>query len=309
MAATLLELKSRALLPRPPDAEGGEEEDLEDPRKTLIRQLLEYRRFKDAAAALNDRGRDMARRFPRQFDEHLLRQAGPDEDPGPPAEMFQGVEVWDLIDAFTKVIRTLGYSKPGEVVYDDTPVEEAAAELLRRLETERSILFSQLFRTARGPTHCVTIFLAILELVRQRKIGAEQEDEFKDIRVFLRDPSAEPPPKPVTPKGARQSRDALKREHPRRPTARQVEGLHEMMEDPDIEKTEFDELLDSIQVPEVETYGPVYSDDELMGRKEAPPADGPPPGAEGAGPVAEGAPPPTDGSDAPQTNKPAPEGQ
>ena len=281
MAATLLELKSRALLPRPPELEEGEDEDLEDPRETLIRQLIEYRRFKEAAALLDDRGREMARRFPRQVDERLLDAIGPDEDPGPPAEMFQGLEVWDLISAFTQVIRTLGYSKPGEVVYDDTPIEEAGKDLLARIEKERSVLFTQLFAKARTLDYALAMFLAILELIRQRKIGVEQDADFKDFRVFLRDPAAEPPPKPVTPKGARQSSDALHRRHPRRPSAHQVGSLREMMEDPDIEKTEFDEILDSIQIPEVEAFHPMYSQDELMGKKDAPEGEAAPPPAEG----------------------------
>jgi len=296
MAATLLELKSRALLPRPPEIEEGEEEDLEDPRETLIRQLIEYRRFKEAAALLDERSRDMARRFPRQVDEHLLEEIGPDEDPGPPAEMFQGIEVWDLISAFTQVIRTLGYSRPGEVIYDDMPIEAAGTDLLARLEKERSVLFTQLFSKARNLNYCITMFLAILELIRQRKIGVEQDADFKDFHVFLRDPSAEPPPKPVTPKGARQSREALHRQHPRRPSAHQVDSLREMLEGPDLEKTEFDEILDSIQVPEVEPYHPMYSEDEVLGRKEATEGEPAAPPAEGA---AEAPPAPAGASEKP----------
>ena len=322
MAATLLELKSRALLPRPPEIEEGEEADLEDPRETLIRQLIEYRRFKDAAALLDDRGRDMGRRFPRQFDEHLLDEVGDEVDPGPPAEFFQGVEVWDLIDAFSQVIRTLGYSRPGEVIYDDTPIEEAGKELLARLEKDRSVLFTQLFSAGRSLAFCITMFLAILELIRQRKIGFEQDADFRDFRVFARDPAAEPPPKPVTPKGARQSREALHRQHPRRPSARQVENMREMMEEPDIEKTEFDQILDSIRIPEVEGLAPAYTDDEIMGRKEEPepeapaPAgeatgDSPAPGTEqgGQGPasVGDGQTPPPDSPDAGEDEPPSAE--
>ncbi len=272
MAATLLELKSRALLPRPTEPEEGEEDtDLEDPRETLIRQLIEYRRFKDAALMLDERGREMARRFPRQFDEALLKELGAEEDAAP-SDFLKGVEVWDLISAFSQVVRNLGYSQPREVIYDDTPVEEAAEELLKRIEQEKSLLFSQLFVKGAGVGRLITTFLAILELVRQRRIGAEQEEDFSDVRLFLRDPSKEEPPKPVTPKGARLSRDALDRKGPRRPSAHQTEDLRERMEDVEFEKTEFDAILDSIHVPDVEAFKPIYSDDELMGRK-APEAD------------------------------------
>ncbi len=286
MAATLLELKSRALLPRPPEIEEGEEE-TEDPRETLIRQLIEYRRFKEAAGLLDDRGRDMARRFPRQFDEDLLRDleaAAADEQP--PEELLQGVEVWDLISAFGNVIRTLGYSRPREVIYDDTPLEALTQELLRRLEAEKSVLFTQLFAGGRHINYCITMFLAVLELVRQRRIGAEQVQDFKDVRLFLRDPSAEEPLKPLRPKGARESSDALKRKHPRRPSSHQVGQVRDMMDQVELEKTEFDEILDSIVVPEVEAFKPLYSDDEIMGRQEAGPADPAAPAADSSGDAA-----------------------
>ncbi|MBE3069488.1 MAG: segregation/condensation protein A [Planctomycetes bacterium] len=274
MAATLLELKSRALLPRPPEIE-EDTADEEDPRETLIRQLIEYRRFKEVAGLLDDRGRDMARRFPRQFDEDLLGRL---ETPGdaaeePPDDVLQGIEVWDLIGAFSTVIRTLGYSRPREVIYDDTPQEELAQDLLARLETERSVQFTQLFAGGRTVNYCVTMFLAVLELIRQRRIGVEQSADFKDFHVFLRDPAAEEPPKPVRPKGARESSDALRRKHPRRPSSRQVGQVRGMMDEVEIEKTEFDEILDSIVVPDVETFKPIYSEDEILGRPEAEAAD------------------------------------
>jgi len=298
MAATLLELKSAAVLPRPPAPEEGQEDELEeDPRETLIRQLLEYRRFKEAAALLNDRGRDMARRFPRQFDDRLLAELAEESEMEAPAELLKGVEIWDLISAFDQVIRTLGYSQPREVVYDDTPVEEAARQLLARIEAERSVLFSQLFTGGHSRIYLVTMFLAVLELVRQRRIGAEQEVDFKDVRLFLRDPAAEPSA-PRTPRGAEKSREALGRKGPRRPSARQVENLRDMMDDVELEKTEFDQILESIHVPEVETFRPLYSEDELLGRKEPDAAKDAPPGAGDAAPA--GDPPsdaPADGGD------------
>jgi segregation and condensation protein A len=271
MAATLLELKSRALLPRPEEVPEGEDQaDLEeDPRETLIRQLLEYRRFKEVAAMLDERGREMLRRFPRPFDDKLLRQLEAEAADAVPDQFLKGVEVWDLVSAFSACLRTLGYSQAREVIYDDTPVEEAAKELLARIEAEKSLLFTQLFTPPRGASYLVTMFLAVLELVRQRRIGAEQAQDFKDVRLFLRDPAAEAPVQ-ETPRGAEASLDALQRKAPRRPTTRQLEQLRGQLEEPDLEKTEFDEILESIQVPDVETYKPLYSEEELLGQ---PPAD------------------------------------
>jgi len=267
MAATLLELKSAAVLPRPPAPEEGMEVGAEeDPRETLIRQLLEYRRFKEAAAMLDDRGRDMARRFPREVDERALAGLAEESAIEVPAEFLKGVEVWDLISAFSACVRTLGYSEAREVIYDDTPVEEAARKIVERIEAEKSLLFSQLFTGGHSRVYLVTMFIAILELVRQRRIGVEQDADFKDVRLYLREPAAEPPVQ-QTPLGAEDYQEAMERKGPRRPSARQTGRLHDMIEEVDFEKTEFDHILDSIRVPEVESFRPLYSEEELLGKK------------------------------------------
>jgi segregation and condensation protein A len=266
MAATLLEIKSRSLLPRPPvEVEEGEEE--EDPRETLIRQLIEYRRFKEAAGLLDDRGREMARRFARQVDERLLEELVGEAVEVPAHELLEGVEVWDLFTAFSEIVRTLGYSKPREVVYDDTPVEQAVEDLLARLKAEKSLLFVQLFDRTRGLGYLITMFLATLELTRQRLVGVEQTADFKEIRLFLRDPEAETY-RAKKPRGAAASADGLARKRPRRPTPHQREQVREMMDDVELEKTEFDTILESIQVPDVEPFRPIYSEKEILGQTE-----------------------------------------
>ena len=285
MAATLLELKSRALLPRPPAEEGEEAAEDEDPQGTLIRQLMEYRRFKDAAALLADKGHEMARRFPRDVSDDLLRGTAGDEAEAVPEDLLAGVEMWDLFQAFSEIVRTLGYSKPREVVYDDMPIEEAGRQLLAKLETEKSILFTQLFADVRSPNYMVSMFLAILELMRQRKIGCEQKQDFREIRLYLRDPASEQYV-PKTPAGADESAEAIERGHARRPTHRQRERVEQMMEEADLEKTEFDTILDSIRIPDVEAYRPIYTEEELKGQ--APAAEA------GASPAPEAKPPATD---------------
>ena len=268
MAATLLELKSAAVLPRPPEPEETQEaEPEEDPRETLIRQLLEYRRFKDAAGMLNDRARDMARRFPREVDDRALAGLAAESELEVPAEFLKGVEVWDLISAFSACLRTLGYSEAREVIYDDTPVEEASRKIIERIEAEKSLLFSQFFTGGHSRAYLVTMFIAILELVRQRRIGVEQDADFKDVRLYMREPAAEPPVQ-QTPLGTEDYKEALQRKGPRRPSARQTDDLRDMIEEVDFEKTEFDHILDSIHVPEVESFRPIYSEDELLGKKE-----------------------------------------
>ena len=237
---------------------------------------------------LDDRARDMGRRFPREVDERALAGLAAESEIELPAEFLKGVQVWDLISAFSACVRTLGYSEPREVIYDDTPVEEAARKIIERIEAEKSILFSQLFTGGHSRVYLVTMFIAVLELVRQCRIGVEQDADFKDVRLYLRDPAAEPAVQ-QTPLGAEEYKEAMERKGPRRPTARQTGRLHDMIEEIDLEKTEFDHILDSIKVPEVESFRPLYSEEELLGKK----ADGAEAGAEAA-PGAPVEPPPPD---------------
>ncbi len=93
MASTLIEIKSRMVLPR-----GGEEQEpLDDPRQDLVRQLLEYKKYKDAASMLEERSREWRERFPRMADDLPGRSITPDVQP------IQEVELWDLVSAFGRV--------------------------------------------------------------------------------------------------------------------------------------------------------------------------------------------------------------
>ncbi len=174
LAATLVELKSRALLPAPPLESADDEE---DPRAPLVRQLLEYKRFKDAAQSLGSAADERAQRFVRV-----------------PAELpreLQGVEleeaqVWDLLSAFGEVMSAIGRG-PGrhEVEYDDVPLALHSAEIVAILEREGPTTFRDLFDGAPERIHIVGRFLALLELIRGRRVRAEQENVFGRIYLFL----------------------------------------------------------------------------------------------------------------------------
>jgi segregation and condensation protein A len=174
MASTLVELKSRALLPTPPP-EGAEDED--DPQKLLVRQLLEYKRFKDAAAALGSAAEERASRFAR-------RPAGlPRELEGVELEEAQ---VWDLLSAFGRVMSAIGQG-PGlhEVTYDDTPIAEYRDYILDTLERRGTIKFHALFSDRFNRGEIVGLFLALLELLRWQRVRAEQDALHGSIYLFL----------------------------------------------------------------------------------------------------------------------------
>lgn len=176
MASTLIEMKSRALLPSPP-LDGANEE--EEARIALVRQLLEYKRFKDAARALGRAADDRAQRYIRRPAEL------PDELRGVELEE---VEVWDLLGAFGRMMTAIG-AGPGlhQVRYDERPIEEYAQEIIDTLSRRRTCTFQALFETRMTRAEVIGLFLALLELIRRRRVRAEQEKAFGIIYLFALD--------------------------------------------------------------------------------------------------------------------------
>ena len=175
MASTLMEIKSKMLLPRPPEQAEPEE----DPRRELVRQLLQYRRVKEAAAALAERADQQALRFGRQ------PVAGPPARTGPPA--LRAVELWDLVSAFGRLMRETLTAQPQAVVVDHTPLHVHVADVLARLSAGGPLTLSALFVPPHTRSRLVGLFLAILELARSR-IVVEQPETFGDVWVRLRPP-------------------------------------------------------------------------------------------------------------------------
>lgn len=185
MAATLMEIKTRMLLPAPEqDAEDGEGVDI-DPRAELVRQLLEYKKFRDAAEDLRDAAETQAMRFERR--------------PSLPEEVterdfdIEDVQVWDLLDAFDRLMKSIGSSiRQHEVIYDDTPIELHAADIRDRLEREGSLAFAQVFEGRNTRPEVIGLFMALLELMRRKEIVVAQEGNFGEIHIHLNpDPPAE----------------------------------------------------------------------------------------------------------------------
>jgi segregation and condensation protein A len=181
MAATLMEIKSAMLLPRQTDEQQGASaaEDLTDPRYELVQKLLEYKRFKDAAAALEHRQQDHRSRFARDPG----RTDGQADEP-PPLDLDE-VQIWDLLDAFQRLMTEVGVRRPRqhEVVYDDTPIDLHAADIEDRLKREGRLSFRQLIEGRRSRSEMIGVFLALLELVRQRKVVVHLGENANDIDI------------------------------------------------------------------------------------------------------------------------------
>lgn len=177
MAATLMEIKSRTLLPQPPAAE--EDEDFGDPRLELVRQLLEYKKFKDAAHNLGAAAELAALKFPRQ----------PVVPPSDAHEIdIEDVQLWDLVEAFRKLLaETSQRQVTHDIVYDDTPIALHAADVLDSLERAGGVqLFEAIFQ-GRTRSQLIGLFLALLELLRQKRIRAVQEVPFGPISLQVLD--------------------------------------------------------------------------------------------------------------------------
>jgi len=178
MASTLMEIKSRTLLPTPPVIE-QEEEDLTDPRLELVRQLLAYKTYKDAARQLDAARQIQALKFPR----HPVRDL-----PGDSADDVEldEVQIWDLLEAFEQVLEATGRrSQKHEVVYDDTPLALHAADIIDSLERAGGgHVFQRLFE-GRTKSQMIGLFLALLELLRQRRVRAVQPGGYGPIELRL----------------------------------------------------------------------------------------------------------------------------
>jgi segregation and condensation protein A len=183
MAATLMQIKSAMLLPKAqPDQLA--DDDLSDPRRELIRQLLEYKKFKDAANLLNAAADEQKERFGRPGT--IVEQLKPDAEPEIDIEK---VSVWDLLEAFDLVCKATGNVRDISQIQDDTPIDLYQIEILHRLQTEGPMTFERIFESGSNRVVMIGLFLALLELIREKLIWAEQSS---NSAIYLRPLTEEP---------------------------------------------------------------------------------------------------------------------
>ncbi len=175
MASTLMYVKSQTLLPR---GEIADEEEGEDPRLELVKQLLEYKRYKEATTSMTKLSEERSLRFSRP--EERLIDDGERED----VELnLDEVDVWNLAQFFSGFMKqTLG-DVIEKIVYDDTPVRVYMDKVLNRFVNANSFLLRELLCDSRGKAELIGFFLALLELVRLKKIKIEQARDFDEIQI------------------------------------------------------------------------------------------------------------------------------
>ena len=172
MASTLMEIKSRMLVPTQDEEE---EEEMEDPRLELIQQLVEYRKVKERAKVLDGKASEQSLKFPRTARKTVV-------DEGQPLE---AVDIWDLVTAFDKLMKQINVPVSREIVDDEVAIHLHMENILNRLKERSSMPFDALFEGVRDKGSLIGIFLAILELARQHQISVEQDGQFGEILIGL----------------------------------------------------------------------------------------------------------------------------
>jgi segregation and condensation protein A len=189
MAATLIEIKSAMLLPKA-EPEQMAQDDSGDPRAELIRQLLEYKKFKDAANLLDAAAERQQERFGRPTS--LISRLAPEAEPEVDMER---VSIWDLLEAFDTVCKATGTQAYTGHIYDDTPIDLYQIEVLHRLQTEGPLTFERIFEGKPNRLVMVGLFLSMLELIRAKLIWAEQPEN--SSQIYVRSLTTEPPEQAV----------------------------------------------------------------------------------------------------------------
>lgn len=182
MAATLIHIKSRMLLPRPDPAQ----EDEEDPREALVRRLLEHQRFKAAAELLHEREIQRSAQWLRP-DDRVTDVVG--EAPEPEIE----VDLFSLMAAFRQVLDRARQRPRVLLPPEQLPIETRIDQLLARLSTTEACGFEELFADVQTRGGMIVTFLALLEMIRLKLVRVFQQANFGPIRVYKREKPVDAP--------------------------------------------------------------------------------------------------------------------
>jgi segregation and condensation protein A len=165
IAATLIHIKSKMLLP--PDEKELFPEEEEDPR------LVEYKKFKEVAGILQDLEGQRKKMFTRDIPFDVA-----------PGEVFFEASLFDLITAFTRVLKDVPKDIFQEIIKDEFTVEQKVHDLLHRLVVTPAISLFELFKNSKNKTEIIATFLAVLELIRLKEIIVVQKQNFSDIEII-----------------------------------------------------------------------------------------------------------------------------
>ncbi|MBU1913512.1 MAG: segregation/condensation protein A [Candidatus Omnitrophica bacterium] len=171
IAATLIHIKSKMLLP--PDEKELLPEEEEDPREELVRRLVEYKKFKEVAGILQDLESQRKKMFTRDIPFEVE-----------PGEVFFEASLFDLITAFTRVLKDVPKEMFQEIIKDEFTIEQKVHDLLHMLVKTPVMSLFDLFKNAKNKPEIIATFLAVLELIRLKEIIVVQKQNFSDIEII-----------------------------------------------------------------------------------------------------------------------------
>jgi len=170
MAATLMHIKSKMLLPPAPDEK---EEDV-DPREELVKRLVEYKKFKEAAGALGKREQYYSELFERE-----AKVEGMEKE-----EILLEVSIFDLISAFRDITSRIEEKGFHEVTMKRMTITDKISHIMEKLNSQNSLTLQQLFSEMTSKAEMIVTFLAVLELIRLRLIKVVQRSPFATIEIY-----------------------------------------------------------------------------------------------------------------------------
>lgn len=176
MAATLMQIKSRMLLP--PDPSEVDEEEI-DPRDELARRLLEYKKFKEIAEALKEKEEFRRNLFARAVDEEAARNLREEA-----REVYLEASLFDLINALSEALRKTPEEVIHEIITEEHTVEQKIHDVLHLLLDKTTVRLNDLFEKSRNKIEVIVTFLAVLELIRLKEVKALQQGPFADIEIM-----------------------------------------------------------------------------------------------------------------------------
>jgi segregation and condensation protein A len=168
MAATLIQIKSKMLLP----SSDEDEDELDDPRKKLIERLIEYKKFKEVSKVLERKEVSQRDIFYRESPVSLE------------GEYVLEVSLFDLLDSVKKVFSAVAQEEVKNIIDEEIRVEDKMQDILYRVEENDYVSFSEIFSKSAGRQEIVVILLALLELIKMKKVFARQASLFGNIRIY-----------------------------------------------------------------------------------------------------------------------------
>lgn len=180
MAANLISIKARMLLPKPPKIDEADLELEEDPRDALVEKLLEYKKFKLVSEYLKDRESSMSVIYTRPNEEEMFSHLFSEENP------LEGITLDSLMNALQEVLeRATEKEVTGIVARDEVTIKDKMKEVMRRLFFQQEgLAFKELFRPQSTRIEIIVTFMAILELIKLGKIRAYQSKSFGELMIY-----------------------------------------------------------------------------------------------------------------------------